>query len=187
MPYWRHHTGHAIGMRYHEGPFSTRAITRRSYPGMVFTVEPGLYPPELGGFRHSDTAVVTGDGVELVTYHPATSRASRCRNDVSQSAGAVTGVDVSRTRVLAAGVAGLMTLAATGSAARIVGTSGNDTLRGTGVADRLYGRKGNDTLYGDGGNDLLVPGSDGTPCTAARAGTPSGPITRIESPRTARS
>jgi Xaa-Pro aminopeptidase len=39
-------------------------------PGMVFTVEPGLYSPELGGFRHSDTAVVTNDGVELVTYYP---------------------------------------------------------------------------------------------------------------------
>jgi Xaa-Pro aminopeptidase len=37
---------------------------------MVFTVEPGLYDPGLGGFRHSDTVLVTGDGIELLTYYP---------------------------------------------------------------------------------------------------------------------
>jgi len=70
MPYWRHHTGHAIGLRYHEGPFLDTGDDTEIVPGMVFTVEPGLYTPELGGFRHSDTAVVTEDGVELVTYYP---------------------------------------------------------------------------------------------------------------------
>jgi Xaa-Pro aminopeptidase len=70
MPYWRHHTGHAIGLRYHEGPFLDTGDDTEIVPGMVFTVEPGLYSPELGGFRHSDTAVVTDDGVELVTYYP---------------------------------------------------------------------------------------------------------------------
>ena len=70
MPYWRHHTGHAIGLRYHEGPFLDTGDDTEIVPGMVFTVEPGLYSPELGGFRHSDTAVVTEDGVELVTYYP---------------------------------------------------------------------------------------------------------------------
>jgi Xaa-Pro aminopeptidase len=39
-------------------------------PGMVFTVEPGLYAPHLGGFRHSDTVVVTQDGIEALTYYP---------------------------------------------------------------------------------------------------------------------
>ena len=39
-------------------------------PGMVFTVEPGLYSPELGGFRHSDTVLVTEDGIEVLTYYP---------------------------------------------------------------------------------------------------------------------
>jgi Xaa-Pro aminopeptidase len=38
--------------------------------GMVFTVEPGLYVPELGGFRHSDTVVVTEDENEILTYYP---------------------------------------------------------------------------------------------------------------------
>ncbi len=70
MPHWRHHTGHAIGLRYHEGPFLDTGDDTEIVPGMVFTVEPGLYSPELGGFRHSDTAVVTNDGVELVTYYP---------------------------------------------------------------------------------------------------------------------
>jgi Xaa-Pro aminopeptidase len=39
-------------------------------PGMVFTIEPGLYNPALGGFRHSDTVVITEDGFEIMTYYP---------------------------------------------------------------------------------------------------------------------
>jgi Xaa-Pro aminopeptidase len=69
-PYWRHHVGHAIGLRYHEGPFLDIGDDTEIRPGMVFTVEPGLYVPELGGFRHSDTVLVTDDGVELLTYYP---------------------------------------------------------------------------------------------------------------------
>lgn len=68
--YWRHHTGHAIGLRYHEGPFLDSGDDTEIRPGMVFTVEPGLYSPEHGGFRHSDTVLVTGDGIELLTYYP---------------------------------------------------------------------------------------------------------------------
>jgi Xaa-Pro aminopeptidase len=67
---WRHHVGHAIGMRYHEGPFLDRGDRTEIRPGMVFTVEPGLYAPQLGGFRHSDTIAVTNDGVEWLTYYP---------------------------------------------------------------------------------------------------------------------
>jgi Xaa-Pro aminopeptidase len=70
FPYWRHHTGHAIGLRYHEGPFLDSGDETEIRPGMVFTVEPGLYDPGLGGFRHSDTVLVTGDGIELLTYYP---------------------------------------------------------------------------------------------------------------------
>jgi Xaa-Pro aminopeptidase len=70
MPYWRHHTGHAIGLRYHEGPFLDTGDDTVIKPGMVFTVEPGIYAPELGGFRHSDTVLVTSDGVEILTYYP---------------------------------------------------------------------------------------------------------------------
>jgi Xaa-Pro aminopeptidase len=70
MPLWRHHTGHAIGLRYHEGPFLDSGDQTEVRPGMVFTVEPGLYSPELGGFRHSDTVLVTEDGIEILTYYP---------------------------------------------------------------------------------------------------------------------
>ena len=70
MPYWKHHSGHAIGIRYHEGPFLDSGDQTELRPGMVFTVEPGLYVPELGGFRHSDTVVVTDDGIDVMTYYP---------------------------------------------------------------------------------------------------------------------
>lgn len=70
MPFWKHHVGHAIGLRYHEAPFLDVGDDTIIQPGMVFTVEPGLYVPELGGFRHSDTVAVTGDGLEILTYYP---------------------------------------------------------------------------------------------------------------------
>ena len=70
MPYWKHHSGHAIGIRYHEGPFLDSGDHTEIQPGMVFTVEPGLYMPELGGFRHSDTVAVTDDGIDVLTYYP---------------------------------------------------------------------------------------------------------------------
>ncbi|HEY2072646.1 MAG TPA: Xaa-Pro peptidase family protein [Gaiellaceae bacterium] len=67
---WRHHVGHAIGMRYHEGPFLDRGDPTEIRPGMVFTVEPGLYAAGLGGFRHSDTVAVTDGGLDFLTYYP---------------------------------------------------------------------------------------------------------------------
>lgn len=69
-PYWKHHSGHAIGLRYHEGPFLDIGDDTMLQPGMVFTVEPGLYAPDLGGFRHSDTVAITEDGAEMITYYP---------------------------------------------------------------------------------------------------------------------
>ena len=39
---------------------------------MVFTVEPGIYIPGVGGFRHSDTIIVTKTGFENVTAFPRT-------------------------------------------------------------------------------------------------------------------
>jgi len=67
---WRHHTGHCIGLRYHEGPFLDHGDPTVIEPGMVFTVEPGLYDAALGGFRHSDTIAVTADGVDWLTDYP---------------------------------------------------------------------------------------------------------------------
>ncbi|UCG85768.1 MAG: aminopeptidase P family protein [Gemmatimonadota bacterium] len=70
MPYWKHHTGHSVGLRYHEGPFLDSGDHTVVKEGMVFTVEPGFYVPELGGFRHSDTVAVTANGIEILTHYP---------------------------------------------------------------------------------------------------------------------
>jgi Xaa-Pro dipeptidase len=70
MPFWKHHVGHAIGLRYHEAPFLDLGDDTLIQPGMVFTVEPGLYNPQLGGFRHSDTVLITESGNEILTYYP---------------------------------------------------------------------------------------------------------------------
>jgi len=70
LPFWKHHTGHGIGLRYHEGPFLDSGDHTVLQPGMVLTVEPGLYVAGLGGFRHSDTVAITEEGIELLTYYP---------------------------------------------------------------------------------------------------------------------
>jgi Xaa-Pro dipeptidase len=70
LPLWRQHTGHAIGLRNHEAPFLDVGDHTPVEPGMVFTIEPGVYREGLGGFRHSDTVVVTDDGVEILTDYP---------------------------------------------------------------------------------------------------------------------
>jgi len=69
--YWRQHTGHGAGLRNHEAPFLDVGDPTPLEPGMVFTIEPGLYDPEVGGFRHSDTVVVTEAGYDLLTDYPS--------------------------------------------------------------------------------------------------------------------
>jgi len=70
LPFWRQHTGHAIGLRNHEAPFLDVGDHTPLEPGMVFTIEPGLYDEEVGGLRHSDTVAVTEDGIEILTEYP---------------------------------------------------------------------------------------------------------------------
>jgi Xaa-Pro aminopeptidase len=70
LRYWKQHTGHAIGLRNHEAPFLDVGDDTQIEPGMVFTIEPGLYSSEIGGFRHSDTVVVTPDGIDVLTSYP---------------------------------------------------------------------------------------------------------------------
>lgn len=70
MPSWRHHTGHGLGIRNHNPPFLDIGDHTPLRPGMVFSVEPGLYVTEYGGFRHSDTVLITEDGNEMLTYYP---------------------------------------------------------------------------------------------------------------------
>jgi Xaa-Pro aminopeptidase len=70
LPYWRQHTGHGIGLRNHEAPFLDVGDHTSIEPGMVFTIEPGLYSDTVGGFRHSDTIAVTPDGIDVLTSYP---------------------------------------------------------------------------------------------------------------------
>ena len=66
----RHHVGHSIGLEGHEAPFLDRGDEAVLEPGMVFTVEPGVYLKDVGGFRHSDTVVITKDGNRVMTDYP---------------------------------------------------------------------------------------------------------------------
>lgn len=66
----RHHTGHGIGLEGHEQPFCDLGDDTEVKPGMIFSVEPGIYVPGIAGFRHSDTIVITEDGCELLTFYP---------------------------------------------------------------------------------------------------------------------
>jgi Xaa-Pro aminopeptidase len=60
-----HGTGHGLGLDLHEEPRFQR--TRRFEAGMVFTIEPGLYYPGLGGVRIEDVVAVTRNGRELLS------------------------------------------------------------------------------------------------------------------------
>ncbi len=70
LPSWRHHTGHALGIGMHEAPFLDLGDESPIRPGMVFSVEPGIYILDFAGFRHSDTVFVTDAGIECLTRYP---------------------------------------------------------------------------------------------------------------------
>ncbi len=65
--HFAHRTGHSIGVTGHEGPFLAMGYHREIEPNMVFTIEPAIYLPGIGGFRHSDTVVTTRDGNVCLT------------------------------------------------------------------------------------------------------------------------
>lgn len=66
----RHHTGHGLGLEGHEWPFIDKGLDDEIQVNMILSVEPGIYVPGLAGFRHSDTVLVTENGVELLTFYP---------------------------------------------------------------------------------------------------------------------
>lgn len=66
----RHHSGHGLGFQIHEAPFLDSGDTTILEPGMMFSCEPGLYELGLGGFRHSDSVLVTETGAEVITNYP---------------------------------------------------------------------------------------------------------------------
>ena len=66
----RTHIGHAIGIEGHEGPFLDLGDQTEIQVGFCLTVEPCLFLPGFAGFRHSDTVVVTEDGIDMITYYP---------------------------------------------------------------------------------------------------------------------
>ena len=63
--YFPHSLGHGVGLEVHEWPsFKSEALLKE---GMVFTIEPGIYLPSVGGVRLEDTVVATPTGVKSLT------------------------------------------------------------------------------------------------------------------------
>jgi len=65
-----HRTGHGIGIGLHEEPSLRYDNDLILQEGMVFCVEPAIYIPGVGGFRLSDTVVLTNKGTNLITEYP---------------------------------------------------------------------------------------------------------------------
>ncbi len=62
-----HGLGHSVGLEVHDGPGMSPSSDLVLKPGMVLTVEPGIYIPEWGGIRIEDDVLVTDDGHQVLT------------------------------------------------------------------------------------------------------------------------
>ncbi|MFX1316221.1 MAG: M24 family metallopeptidase [Promethearchaeota archaeon] len=65
-----HRTGHGLGITGHEAPFIAEGYDHELEPNMLISIEPGIYIPDIGGFRHSDTVLITVDGYVKLTKAP---------------------------------------------------------------------------------------------------------------------
>jgi Xaa-Pro aminopeptidase len=72
--YFGHGLGHGLGLEVHEYPAVSPRSEDVAVEGMVFTIEPGIYIPNLGGVRIEDTVLVTADGCRPLTSIPKTFR-----------------------------------------------------------------------------------------------------------------
>ena len=66
----RHRTGHGLGLQAHEAPYIVEGNQRMLEPGMVFTIEPGIYRLGEIGLRIEDNVLITDDGCESLTTFP---------------------------------------------------------------------------------------------------------------------
>jgi Xaa-Pro aminopeptidase len=62
-----HGLGHGLGLEVHEEPRLAKKVDEKLEPGMVVTVEPGIYLPDWGGVRIEDVVVVREDGCDILT------------------------------------------------------------------------------------------------------------------------
>ena len=65
-----HGLGHSFGLNIHESPRFAPTSTDELKPGMILTVEPGIYLPQFGGVRIEDDVLVTKDGFEILSSVP---------------------------------------------------------------------------------------------------------------------
>ena len=69
--YLLHRTGHGFGLGSHEGPWIADGSQDILKENMLISIEPGIYLPEIGGIRHSDTLLITSSGCESLTHYPS--------------------------------------------------------------------------------------------------------------------